>query len=160
MSVCVNRLTLVVVAGLLAGGCAPRPDPAADEQAIRAIVTQWNGYLQSQNDSAIAAIYDSSGTLLPPGMPAVTGHEQIRAFWAQIWALKASLALTPEQVTVEGDLAVERGRWTWSQPLPDGTQHTDAGKYVVTWRRVDGHWKAVDDIWNSDNPPPPAPGPS
>ena len=79
----------------------------------------------------------------------------MRAFWAVLWTMNASLSLAPETIEVSGDLAVERGRWTWSNPLPDGSQATDAGKYLVSWRRVNGQWKVVNDIWNSDNPPPP-----
>jgi ketosteroid isomerase-like protein len=148
-------LASLTLGAVLACNSGPRHDPAADEQAIRDLVTQWNGFLQSRNDSAIVALYDSTGVLLPAGMPAVSGTEQMRAFWAQLWAMNASLSLAPEVVEVSGDLAVERGRWTWSNPLPDGSQATDAGKYLVSWRRVNGQWKVVNDIWNSDNPPPP-----
>ena len=35
---------------------------------------------------------------------------------------------------------------------PKGTPQTDAGKYVVVWRKVGGEWKAAADIFNSDLP--------
>jgi hypothetical protein len=28
------------------------------------------------------------------------------------------------------------------------------GKYLVHWRRVDGRWLLMEDIWNDDAPPP------
>lgn len=152
------RLGGAVLACLsLACASAPKHDPAADQQAIRDIVTQWNGYLQSKNDSAIGALYAADAVLMPPNMPPVKGAEQARAFFAQIWAMNGSLTLTTDAVEVSGDLATERGTWTWSNPTPDGGTATDNGGYLVSWRRENGQWKAVNDIWNSHNPPPPAP---
>lgn len=150
--------TLVLGLALACAGTRPAPDTrAADAQAIRDIDTQWNEWLKTKNDSAIGAIYDSAAVLMPPGMPAVRGQDNIRGFWAQIWALNATLQLTVENVEVDGNLAVDRGTWTWEQPGPDGSTIKDTGKYLVTWKKVNGQWKAVEDMWNSDNPPPPAP---
>jgi uncharacterized protein (TIGR02246 family) len=139
--------------------CANRPapaDPAADEAAIRAIVVQWNDYLKTQNDSAIGALYAPDAVLLPASMPRVTGAAEIRQFWATIWPLKASLTVEPVSIHVSGDWAAEEGNWTWSAPTPQGQQN-DHGKYLVTWRKVDGTWKVAQDIWNSDQPPPAPP---
>jgi uncharacterized protein (TIGR02246 family) len=153
---CSPRLLATVGLGLMLS-CAPRAqlaDTGAEEAAIRAIVSDWNGYLKSQNDSAISAIYDTDGVLLPPGMPRVTGQDNIRKFWAGIWPMKASLHLEPIAIHVAGEWAVEEGNWTWSSPSATG-EFKDNGKYVVTWRKAAGTWRAVQDIWNSDNPPPP-----
>jgi len=134
---------------------APKPvDTAADEQAIRATVTAWNGYLTSQNDSAITAIYAADAVVMPPNMPAIRGEAGIRQFWAGLWPIKAELVITPTDVTVNGDLAIEDGTWTFSVPGPDGPT-TDNGKYIVVWHRQADGWKAIRDIYNSDNPPPP-----
>ena len=72
---------------------------------------------------------------------------------------KVTLTLTPTSVVVgaAGDIAVEEGTWNWSNPLPDGSALTDNGKYLVAWKKIDGTWLMQTDIWNSDNPPPPAP---
>jgi uncharacterized protein (TIGR02246 family) len=136
-----------------AGGT--RPDPGAGEQAIRRLVTSWNGYLVAQNDSAIAQLYADDAVLMPPAMPRVTGRENIRRFWAEIWPIKATLTLSPTSVRVAGagDWAIEEGDWTWSAPSPTGDQR-DKGKYMVTWARAGDSWKVVQDIWNSDQPPP------
>ena len=150
--------TLMLGLAIACAGTPAAPDTrAADAQAIRDIDAQWNEWLKTKNDSAIAAIYDSAGVLMPPGMPSVRGLDNIRAFWAQIWALNATLQLAVEDVAVSGDLAVDRGTWTWEQPSPDGSTFKDNGKYLVSWKKVNGQWKVVEDMWNSDNPPPPAP---
>jgi ketosteroid isomerase-like protein len=137
------------------GGAKATVDTAADEAAIRAIDTNWNSWLATQNDSAIAAIYSADAVLMPPNLPRTTGSAAIRAFWAGLWPLKAALVLTPGTIQVGGDLAVEEGTWTFSAPTPAGAQK-DNGKYLVAWRKNAGTWHAVQDVWNSDNPPPAA----
>lgn len=145
--------TLACTTLLLAAlGCtaAPRTDTAKEEAAIRQLVTDWNGYLAARNDSAIAALYASDGVMLPPNMPRVSGTEAIRAFWAELWKMNATLSLAPVSVRVapSGDLAVEEGNWD----IAMGDQK-DHGKYLVTWSKAGGGWKVVQDIWNSDQPP-------
>jgi len=150
-----NVVVMVLLGASLACSGGPRSDPKAGEQAIRELVTGWNGYLTAQNDSAIAALYADDAVLMPPAMPRVTGRENIRRFWAQVWPLKATLTLTTTSVRVAqaGDLAVEEGDWTWSAPSPTGEQR-DRGKYLVTWIRTAGGWRVAQDIWSSDQPPP------
>lgn len=150
----------LVTLGLLGStlACAPATpvaDPKVVDTEIRAMVTNWNGYLSGQNDSAIAALYADDAVLMPPAMPRLSGRENIRQFWAQIWPLKARLSLTPLSVKVakSGDFAVEEGNWSWSAPTPAGDQN-DHGKYLVTWVKSDKGWQVVQDVWNSDQAPP------
>lgn len=133
---------------------APAPvDTSADEAAIRAIDTSWNGWLKARNDSAIAAIYAADAVLLPPNLPRVSGADAIRAFWAGLWPLKADLVLTPVTIRIAGDWGIEEGNYAFTIPAPGGDTKDD-GKYLVIWRKSGGRWSAVQDIWNSDAPPP------
>lgn len=153
MRIRVRLATLALLTSVAAcAPAAPKPDTAKDEAAIRQLVTDWNGYLTAQNDSAITALYTDDAVLLPPGQPRVSGHAAIRQFWAGLWALKATLALASVGVRVAGDLAVEEGNWDFT-----AGEMKDHGKYVVIWARTGGSWKAIQDIWNSDQPPPAQP---
>lgn len=144
---------------LLSLACAgARPvDAAAEEKAIRDIDTSWNAWLIAKNDSAIGAIYADGAVLLPPNLPRMTGAANIRAFWAGLWAMNASLTLTPGTIKVaSATLAVEEGSYAFSAPgVPN-----DAGKYLVVWEKTGGRWQATADIWNSDQPAAPAPAPA
>jgi ketosteroid isomerase-like protein len=145
-----------LAAALLLAACAPatpaapKVDVAAEEAAIRARVTEWNGFLQAKNDSAIAALYGTRGALMPANMPKLSG-DAIRPFWAQLWAMNVTLTITTVNVTVaeSGDLALEEGSYTFAVP----TMPTDTGKYLVTWYKEGGKWMVAQDIWNSDLPP-------
>jgi uncharacterized protein (TIGR02246 family) len=143
---------------LLAAACTATPKPvdtAADEQAIRDIVTAWNGHIAAQNDSAVAAIYAADAVLMAPNAPAFTGRDAIRQFWAGFWPAKPDLKITPREIVIAGDLAIESGIYSLSMiPGPDGVS-TDNGKYLVAWKRTAEGWKVTHDIYNSDNPPPP-----
>lgn len=149
-----------LLTGVLAGitlACAPKPtDTSADEAAIHALVQSFNDHLKAQNDSALAEMYAADAVLLSPNLPRVTGTVNIRRFWAQIWPLKATLVIQPEKVRVSGDRAVEAGSGTWSVPASTGEQR-DSGRYLVSWRNVDGKWPIAQGMWSSDNPPPPSP---
>jgi len=48
-----------------------------------------------------------------------------------------------------GDIGYRVG--VYSLLAPDGAV-VDRGKYVETWRKVDGEWKISNDIWNSNMP--------
>ncbi|HET7042727.1 MAG TPA: nuclear transport factor 2 family protein [Gemmatimonadales bacterium] len=142
---------------LLALACAPAPstDTAADEQAIRGKVDGLNEALTSQNDSAIALIYDTGAVVMPPNEHRIVGRAAIRAFFAQLWPGKVVLSLAPTEVRVIGEWAIEQGSWSWTMPSPRG-EVRDRGKYLVTWHLVDGDWLIAQDIWNSDSPSPQA----
>ena len=52
--------------------------------------------------------------------------------------------------TVEsGDIGFRVG--VYAMTTPDGAV-VDRGKFVETWRKLDGVWKISDDIWNSNMP--------
>ena len=137
--------------------CPPaRVDTAAEEQAIRAVVDTLNQAIAAKNDSAIVALYTPDAVMMPPNEGSVSGVSGMRAFWAEMWPMNASLVITPANIDVTGDLAVEEGTWAFEMATPAGPQR-DNGKYLTSWRKVDGAWRMTRDIWNSDNAPPPPP---
>jgi uncharacterized protein (TIGR02246 family) len=143
-------LLLLALAGCPAA--APSTDTAADEQAIRALIDGMNTALGTQNDSLVAATFAEDALLLPPGRPRVSGRANIRALFAAIWPLKASLSFVPGTIRIDGDLAIEEGTWVWSMPGPHGTVN-DHGNLLVIWHRTDTSWEVTHDIWNSTLPP-------
>lgn len=138
---------------------APKVDPAAEEAAIRAQIAAFQAGLAAYDEAAIGAVYAPDAGLLPASMPRLAGRPAIEQFFGVLETAKAVLTITPTSVVVAaaGDIALEEGTWTWSNPNPDGTTAKDNGKYLVAWRKVDGTWLMQTDIWNSDNPPPGAP---
>jgi ketosteroid isomerase-like protein len=91
---------------------------------------------------------------MPPNSPPVTGSDEIRRFWTGFLATGSiNATLTTDDVDQSGDLAVERGRYEMTIVPVNGTAPVhDAGKYVVSWRKINGQWRATNDIFNSSSP--------
>jgi uncharacterized protein (TIGR02246 family) len=131
-------------------------DKAPHDSAIRAHVAAFNEHLRTGNDSAIADMYAPDGALLPPNEPRVTGRENIRRYMAGLKEAGATLVISVGSLTFSdmADLAVEEGTWNVDIAGPPLGPFKDDGKYIVVWRRAEGEWRIVHDIWNSNHPPP------
>jgi len=129
-------------------------DRGADEQAVRGQVEQWLQLVKAKDAASIAKLYTEDGAVMPPNAPIGKGRAAIEQTWASLLRIPGfGLTFVPEQILVSssGDMALDRGAYTLTV-APDGTKHTDTGKYVVVWRKVGGEWKAAADIFNSDVP--------
>lgn len=149
-----RRLALALSCVLLAA-CPPgatSTDTAADEQAIRALVDNWNAAIISQNDSLIGSLYADDGSLMAPGTRKVSGRANVQAFWAGLWGMKPSLAMIPVSITISGDLAVEEATYIWSITGAAGEEKED-GKSLIVWRRAGNSWQVVQHMWNPDRRP-------
>ena len=125
-------------------------DPDA-QVGVKEATMAWQAAWNAGNGAGIAALYVEDAVILPPGGDAVQGTEAIAAFWQA--AIDASPGTTVALATTElhnlGDVAVEVGSFV--NTAADGS-HADHGKYLVLWKRIDGEWKLVRDIWNSSMP--------
>ncbi len=102
----------------------------------------------------VGNIYAVDGEFLPTNEPIVKGRAAIRSRWAGLFkAPNLSLTFEPTAVTVAGagDIAYESGTYRLGYDGPKG-RIEDVGKFVVTWKKVNGEWKVTHDIFNSDKP--------
>ena len=129
-------------------------DAGADEQAIRGQVDRWLQLVKAKDAAGIAELYAEDGAVMPPNAPIGKGRAAIQQAWASMMNTPGfNLTFNPEQIVLSssGDMALDRGTYKLAV-APKGTPQTDAGKYVVVWRKVGGEWKAAADIFNSDLP--------
>jgi uncharacterized protein (TIGR02246 family) len=167
-----SALAAVLIIG---AACQPAPKPASetgmaggesttptklssqDEAGVRAVDAEWARAATAGNGEAIAVLYTSDATLLPPNEPMVKG-DGVRKYmtdFANGFTSKTELNTTA--VEGSGDLAYAVGTYRMeltpkkagAKPLP-----VDEGKYIeVMKRQDDGTWRIVYDIWNSNAPP-------
>lgn len=171
-----SRSTRLGLAALLVLGAACQPAPktetatmgagseaapaglaAADETAIRAIDAEWTRAATAGEGNAIAALYATDATVLPPMEPIRQG-EASKKYWVDFMnSFSGPIALTTTAVDGRGDLAYTSGTYRMAltpkkagaKPLP-----TEEGKYVtVVKKQADGSWKILYDIWNANAPP-------
>lgn len=149
-------MTLAASVALLAACAKPAADTSADEAAIRETNTAFAKAYAAGDVAAVAALYADDAVLSPPGTPAIRGGAAIREYWSKdIAATPAGVTLTfatDSDVGVVGDLGWESGSLTVSDK---SGAVVDRAKYLTVFRKKDGRWLLLRDIYNSDGPPAP-----
>lgn len=154
-----EKVALLGTALVALAACAPQaPDTAAEAASIMAGSLAWFQHYNAGDADGVAALYAEDALLLPVGAPKVAGRAAIRD-WAAVDiknSKAAGLAFKGDPVT-DG---VAQGNTAWitgSFSVSDASgRKVDTGKYVTVYRRTDGKWLIVRDIWNSDGPAAPA----
>jgi uncharacterized protein (TIGR02246 family) len=120
--------------------------------AIVAVEKTFMAAYNGGNASSLAALYTTDGQIMPPNTEAVAGHPALEALFRSFWN-EGYTVIELETVEAEGsgDIAYEVGKYTLSG---EAGKVPDHGKYIVVWRKVDGHWKLHRDIFNSNVPSP------
>ncbi len=136
-----------------AKGPASKPAGAAD--AIHQLDAEFMKAANAKNAGGLVkAFYAPDAVLMPPNHPVVEGRANIQSFLqGLIDSGLTAIKLETPTIASAGDLAYGRGHYTLSIAPPGGAPVQDVGKYVVVYRRqANGTWRAVADIFNSDQP--------
>jgi ketosteroid isomerase-like protein len=159
------RVLLVSFAVGVAAGCSPSgpagqttAGTAADEAVIRAGTDTWNTAYNAGEVDRIVALYADDAVVMPPNVPAISGHEAIKEYLTKDVAAAKAAGLTAKDGTsavgVSSDLAWHAGT---SSVIDAAGKTVETGKYTEVWRRTNGKWLIVRDIWNDDALPAPTP---
>ena len=161
-----KRMASLLAVVALAAACQ-KPETAeqasarmqAESDSAKAAIEQhaanYARWMMGNQVDSMVSEHSDNATMMPPNMAPVTGHDAIRQALTGMMAqgVPSSVHFTVQSVSANGPLAVERGRYHMTMGAM-----ADSGKYLVHWHRVNGEWKMVDEIWNSDvAAPPPAP---
>jgi ketosteroid isomerase-like protein len=159
------RMLLISLALAVTAGCgqpastAQTPAAApADEAAIRAGTVLWTDAYNAGEVDKIVALYTEDAVVMPTNAFALTGRAEIKDFLTKDIAATKAAGLTAKDgvsdVGISGDLAWHAGT---SSVIDAAGKTVETGKYIEVWRRINGKWLMVRDIWNDDAPPAPAP---
>jgi len=127
----------------------PTVDLAAEAQAVESVSMQWLEAARARDLDAAAALIAQDAVFFDQGEGSLEGLPAIRADMESNWAeypdFTVDWSTTSVQVASSGDMAWERGSWTFD---PDGAGEAESmnGEYVTVYKKVDGAWKAVADI--------------
>jgi uncharacterized protein (TIGR02246 family) len=154
-----NRLLVAVIVGVsLAGiGCASAGNAADVPSQIRQLDEEWSRAAQGRDVDRVLAYWADDAIVFPPGSPPVAGKAAIRDFVSRSFqtpGFSISWKTTTVAVSRSGDVAYTTGTNRVTFTAPDGRQVAVDGKAVAVWRRKEGAWKCVIDIWNDALPPP------
>jgi uncharacterized protein (TIGR02246 family) len=154
-----NRLFLPVIVGvsLAAMGCASAGSTADAPAQIRQLDAEWSRAAQRRDVDRVVSFWADDAIVLPPGSPPVVGKAAIRQFVSKSFetpGFSISWKTSNVEVSKGGDVAYATGTNRMTFSGPDGRQVAVDGKAVSVWRRKEGAWKCVIDIWNDTSPPP------
>jgi uncharacterized protein (TIGR02246 family) len=119
---------------------------------VLAIARAWEKCANTRDARGLAALYAENATLLPPGLPAISGRQNIQGFWQGFLDAGASDAkLNSLQIVSSGDLAYEIGEYSAMMPQPTGGTAPGTGKYLIVFeRQPDGNLQIVADMFSSN----------
>ena len=126
-------------------------------QELRRIDSEWAAAATAGKDiERIVSFWADDAIVVPPGMATLTGKDSIREYVTtslSIPGFTISWETTQFAVSEAGDMAYGVGTNRVTFPLENGALRTAEGRAVTVWRKENGAWKCVVDIWN-DAPPP------
>ncbi len=140
-------------------GCTstPKVNPVAEAEVIRNLEIQWAAANQNKDIARVMTFFSPESVQMPPDQAIIAGlqsiQESLELTFADTTILWDTFSWTNDKVEVSasGDLAYVSGTNRMRIKTPNGIVE-QVGKGVDIWKKVDGEWKCVAGIWNSDKP--------
>jgi len=111
--------------------------------------------MQANDPDALMKELGEDVSFMPPNEEPVVGKAATRGWYEGVVSQMetTSLQVSDRKVVVEGDAAMEVGRYTWSlKPRAGGDALTVRGHFCAGWRRRGDGWEVVWDMWNTMDP--------
>lgn len=164
MKLCACAVLLIVL--LVEPGCAPAGNPPStkatveqDTGAIAQVREEFGSAWNAGDVERIANVYTDNAISFPGNQATVSGRSAITKFNEDFFSQFApgNLEIASQEVTIMGGWAFDRGTYKFTATSKANAQPmNNQGRYlVILQRQVDGSWKVVRDMDNSDTPPPP-----
>lgn len=121
-----------------------KPSTDADLAALDERRRAWCDSVNGGELNRYMALLTEAAVWLPPGQAAVVGRPAIRAWLEPLFEqYRYVFSVTPEQVRVAGEVAVDKGRFsTVLTSKAEGGSLRHEGKYLLLWRRSPaGVWR-------------------
>ena len=128
----------------------------AAAESVRRADQDWLKVFAAKNLEKSVTFCDEKGAVLSSNAPIANGREAISKLFRGFFALpdlKITWAPNRAEVARSGELGYTSGSYDMTF-TSSGKTVTDKGKYVTVWKKqVDGSWKVLLDIFNTDLPP-------
>jgi ketosteroid isomerase-like protein len=125
------------------------------EQFIKVAMDLEEAYQQEDLERVIS-FYAEDAISQAPGFPSDKGKAAVKAAYQayfDTYDIQRDFHLA--SVEIAGDYATRTGEWTQvSTPTDGGEPITEVGRCVLAFKKVDGEWKVVWEIWNTYEPQP------
>lgn len=130
-------------------------DTTADIEAQKKLTEKWDEFVKKGDFDALLNLYVDNSIRMNQNEPIHIGKQAILSSFQTFHEQNdENWENTIVDVIITGEYAVVRGTYTgYFIPKQTGKKVKAEGKWVsLRQRQVDGSWKIVYDIWNSDFP--------
>jgi ketosteroid isomerase-like protein len=131
-------------------------DIRAEADALRNAEAQWLAALKARDIDKMVSQYAPEAVGMYANEPICVGHQAVRKS-CESWLADTVVSQTfsdvvdAVEVSASGDLAYSRGTNRFSYNTPKGIVE-EVGKWVTIYKKIDGKWRVIVDIGNSDKP--------
>jgi ketosteroid isomerase-like protein len=131
-------------------------DISQEEKIIQDLNNQWTASINSGNIKKIMNMIASDAVMMLEKAPAIVGKDEIQkvqeSWFSDTTILHNTYSFKVEtvEVSASGDLAYSRGIEVVRQKTSKGIVENES-KWVDIWRKVNGEWKAIVMIGNSNS---------
>jgi len=150
-----SSIWLLAIASLAIGLALPRTACAGKHwnyvKAIKAGDAAWAKAANAKDFDALADLYGEDAMLMPPDHAAITGHDNIAAFWKNAMNGVSKVELDYKDLHGMGAYAFRTGMVRMRNAKG---AILAVGKFVEVWHHGADGWKLYRDIFNMN----PAPG--
>ena len=154
-----KKIVVLICMCILLSGCTstPKVDIQAETDAIRSLEDQWAVALQEKDANKILNFYATEAVSMSPNKPILVTLDAIKNGIESMLTDTTFIFKTYKgtvdaiEVSATGDLAYARGHDEITIKTKDGIVK-DEGKWVDIWKKLDGQWKVVISIANSNKP--------
>ena len=154
-----KKITLLFWTCIILIGCnsTPKVDLVAEAEAIRNIEDQWIAANKVKDINKVMSIFAADAVVMESNKPITVGIDAIKKSW-ELWFsdttyLHNTITGTTDniEISASGDLGYARGTTHYNIKTPNGTGNYD-DKFVDIYKKIDGEWKCIVGIWNTDKP--------
>ncbi len=120
-----------------------------EKQAIIKASNIFSKALMAKDVDGIMAVYTTDARIFPTNRE-ILGGEDLKNYWTPREESPTTIhhKITSEHIKFFGDYAHDYGYYEGKSKHKDGSVSEWKGKYVVVWKKEEGSWKMLLDIWN------------
>jgi ketosteroid isomerase-like protein len=151
-----KTLYVMLVAVMIITSCQSKTKTASnDAVAIRNIEDQWVAAIKAKDIDKIVSFCSPDIVIMDANVPISVGHQAVRKSYSSpadaTTSISHSETVDALEVSASGDLAYTRGTAQQSRNTPNGIIN-ESIKWVSIYKKINGEWKVIVNIWNSDKP--------
>ena len=138
------------------GRCQFLPAGARAGRALGAAAEAYHGAASAKDAQAVVTFYADDAMMVPPNADRVEGIDGVRNYrfgFIETPGVELRFETVRVEVSASGDMGWTLAIGDVSFTRPDGEPGSDRVRDFHVWtKQVDGSWKVVVDMWNSEFP--------